>query len=75
MQCGCAILSSVNYPALQYVSTEFDICGSVHLGNIRGDSEVICNTLGNDSMCDSNQKSSYKHVSDFGRVRSYGHFF
>jgi len=24
-------------------------------------------------LCD--QKSSYKHVSDFGRLRSYGHFF
>ena len=23
-------------------------------------------------LCD--QKSSYKHVSDFGRLRSYGHF-
>jgi len=27
--------------------------------------------LGNDSMCDSKQKSSYKHVSNFGRLRSY----
>ena len=24
-------------------------------------------------LCD--QKSSYKHVSDFGRLRSYGHFY
>ena len=24
-------------------------------------------------LCD--QKSSHKHVSDFGRLRSYGHFF
>jgi len=27
--------------------------------------------LGNDSMCDSKQKSSNGHVSDFGRLRSY----
>ena len=28
-----------------------------------------CDFLG---LCD--QKSSYKHVSDFGRLQSYGHF-
>jgi hypothetical protein len=28
---------------------------------IQGDSGVICNTLGNYSMCDSKQKSSYGH--------------
>ena len=38
---------------------------------IQGDSGEICNTLGNDSMCDSKQKSSYEHGSDFGRLRSY----
>jgi len=38
---------------------------------IQGDSGGICNTLGNDSMCDSKQKSSNGHVSDFGRLRSY----
>ena len=38
---------------------------------IQGDSGGICNTLGNDSMCDSKQKSSYEHGSDFGRLRSY----
>jgi len=38
---------------------------------IQGDSGRICNTLGNDSMCDSKQKSSYEHVSNFGRLRSY----
>jgi hypothetical protein len=32
---------------------------------IHGDSGGICNTLGNDSMCDSKQKSSYEHGSDF----------
>jgi len=40
---------------------------------IQGDSGGICNTLGNDSMCDSKQKSSYEHGSDFGRLRSYGY--
>ena len=41
---------------------------------IQGDSGGICTTLGNDSMSDSKQKSSYEHVSDFERLRSYGHF-
>jgi hypothetical protein len=41
---------------------------------IQGDSGGICSTLRNDSTCDSKQKSSYKHVSDFRRLRSYGHF-
>jgi hypothetical protein len=33
--------------------------------NIQGDSGGICTTLGNDSMSDSKQKSSYEHGSDF----------
>jgi len=43
------------------------------LSDIQGDSGGICNTLGNDSMCDSKQKSSYEHGSDFERLRSYDH--
>ena len=39
---------------------------------IQGDSGGICNTLGNDSMCDSKQKSSYEHWSDFERLPKYG---
>jgi len=39
---------------------------------IQGDSGGICNTLGNDSMCDSKQKSSYKYGSDFERLPGYG---
>jgi len=38
---------------------------------IQGDSGGICNTLGNDSMCDSQQKSSYEHGPDFERLPSY----
>ena len=38
---------------------------------IQGDSRGICTTLGNDSMSDSKQKSSYEHGSDFERLRSY----
>ena len=38
---------------------------------IEGDSEGICNTLGNDSMGDSKQKSSYEHGSDFEQLRNY----
>ena len=41
---------------------------------IQGDSGGICTNLGNDSMSDSKQKSSYEHGSDFERLRSYGHF-
>jgi len=39
---------------------------------IQGDSGGICNTLGNDSMCDYKQKSSYEHGSDFERLPRYG---
>jgi len=42
--------------------------------NIHGDSGGICTTLGNESMSDSKQKSSYEHGSDFERLWSYGHF-
>ena len=38
---------------------------------IQDDSGGICTTLGNDSMSDSKQKSSYEHGSDFERLRSY----
>ena len=41
------------------------------LYRIQGDSGGICITLGNDSMSDSKQKSSYEHGSDFERLRSY----
>ena len=39
---------------------------------IQGDSGGICNILGNDSLCDSKQKSSYVHWSDFERLPKYG---
>jgi hypothetical protein len=42
-----------------------------HLCDIQGDAGGICTTLGNDSMSDSKQKSSYEHGSDFERLRSY----
>jgi hypothetical protein len=40
---------------------------------MQGDSRLVDITAGGDllGLCD--QKSSYKHVSDFGRLRSYGH--
>ena len=42
---------------------------------IQGVSRLVDVTAEGDflGLCD--QKSSYKHVSDFGRLRSYGHFF
>ena len=41
---------------------------------VQGVSRLEDITAGGDflGLCD--QKSSYKHVSDFGRLRSYGHF-
>ena len=39
--------------------------------NIQGDSGGICNNLGNDSMCDSKQKSSHEHGSDFEQLLRY----
>ena len=43
----------------------------MQLFGIQSDSGGICTTLGNDSMSDSKQKSSYEHESDFERLRSY----
>ena len=44
------------------------------LHNIQSVSRLSGITAGGDflGLCD--EKSSYKHVSDFGRLRSYGHF-
>ena len=44
------------------------------LGHNQGVSRLEDITAGGDflGLCD--QKSSYKHVSDFGRLWSYGHF-
>jgi len=41
---------------------------------IQGVSRLVDTTAGGDflGLCD--QKSSFKHVSDFGRLQSYGHF-
>jgi len=41
---------------------------------IQGVSRLVHTTAGGDflGLCD--QKISYKYVSDFGRLRSYGHF-
>jgi hypothetical protein len=36
--------------------------------DIQVDSGGICNTFGNDGMCDSKQKNSYGHGSDFERL-------
>jgi hypothetical protein len=43
-----------------------------HHNYIQGDSGGICNTLGSDSVCDSKQKRSYEHGSDFERLPRYG---
>jgi len=41
---------------------------------IQGVSRLVDITAGGDFLGLCGQKSSYKHVSDFGRLRSYGHF-
>jgi len=41
---------------------------------IQGVSRLVDITAGGDILGPCDQKSSYKHVSDFGRLRSYGHF-
>jgi len=41
---------------------------------IQGVSRLVNITAGGDFLGLRDQKSSYKHVSDFGRLRSYGHF-
>ena len=41
---------------------------------IQGVSRLEDITAAGDFLGLSDQKSSYKHVSDFGRLRSYGHF-
>ena len=42
--------------------------------NIQGVSQLYGITAGGDFLGFCNQKSSYKHASDFGRLRSYGRF-
>jgi hypothetical protein len=44
---------------------EFEHINILRIIYIQGDSGGICTTLGNDSMSDSKQKSSYEHGSDF----------
>jgi len=41
---------------------------------IQGVSRLVDLTAKGDFLGHCDQKSSYKHVSDFGRLRSYGHF-
>ena len=41
---------------------------------IQGVTRLVDITAGGDFLGLYDQKSSYKHVSDFGRLRSYGHF-
>jgi hypothetical protein len=41
---------------------------------LQGVSRLEDNTAAGDFLGLSDQESSYKHVSDFGRLRSYGHF-
>ena len=46
----------------------------IHNTHIQSVSRIVDIIAGGDflGLCD--QKSSYKHVSNFGRLRSYGHF-
>jgi len=46
----------------------------LHVINIQGVSQLVDITAGGDFLRLCDKKSSYKHVSNFGRLRSYGHF-
>ena len=67
--------SRKRFNVLIFLCMNFASCTVYYPGqqmhNIQGDSGGICTTLGNDSMSDSKQKSSYEHASDFERLRSY----
>ena len=47
---------------------------STRLKVIQGVSRLVDITAGGDFLGLFDQKSSYKHVSDFGQLWSYGHF-
>ena len=49
-------------------------CHSVYILYIQDVSQLEDITAAGDFLGLSDQKSSFKHVSDFGRLRSYGHF-
>jgi len=62
----------MNHVFFLAVIIAYNVSKNTHIKlNIQGDSGGICTTLGNDSMSDSKQKSSYEHGSDFERLRSY----
>ena len=54
---------------------EIQACYIENLMIIQAVSRLEDITAGGDFLGLCNEKSSYKHVSDFGRLRSYGHFF
>jgi len=60
------------YIYIYITQTQF-MCVCAHT-YVQGVSRLVDITAGGGflGLCD--QKSSYKHVSDFGRLRSYGHF-
>jgi hypothetical protein len=49
----------------------YTLCSSTYM---QGKSRLVDITAGGDFLGFCDQKSSYKHVSDFGRLRSYGNF-
>ena len=56
---------------LQKLCARSGIKCCVHIQDV---SRLVDITAGGDFLGLSDQKSSYKHVYDFGRLRSYGHF-
>ena len=52
----------------------FHIYIYIHYIYIQGVSRLEDITAAGDFLCLSDQKILYKHMSDFGRLRSYGHF-
>ena len=58
----------------EIISTDLQSVLKHALFYIQGVSRLLDITAGGDFLGLCYQKSSYKHVSDFGRLRSYGHF-
>jgi hypothetical protein len=62
---GLGIDNLILYSPIRHMTTTSGQTDLLSMYYIQGDSGGICTTLGDDSMSDSKQKSSYEHGSDF----------
>jgi hypothetical protein len=61
----CSSLKNVKY------QKKYSACASQRTSTIQGVSRLVDISAGGDYLGVCDQKSSYKHMSDFGRLRSY----